>query len=650
MDSVLGEPRDGLKDEIEERARREKVAALQEIASARISVLIGSAGTGKTTLLSALCQHPEIKAGGVVLLAPTGKARVRMEQLVVEGGTKNASAYTLAQFLTPSGRYNASTQRYLLSGMPGERRGSTVIVDECSMLTEEMLAALIEALAGVDRLILVGDPRQLPPIGAGRPFVDIIAELKPATFSGNFPRVGQSYAELTVPRRQEAHDRDGLDLAEWFGGEPGPGHDSAFEILTGHRHSKSVSVVRWNSDQELKTNLPLVLADLLGFERGADEELEFSQSLGGRVSGKYAYFNRGHSGAEAEAWQVLTPSRQKVYGVTALNRLLHQRFKARQIRAATTVPKNQMRRFPKPLSDQLIVYGDKVINNRNMRVPNNKVWPHKEKYLANGEIGIVVGRIRTRRSTYPPRNLEVEFSTDPGFIVKFWPNDFDEEGESNLELAYALTVHKAQGSEFGTVLFVLPKSSQLLSRELIYTALSRQKEKIVILMQGSPADLQRLSSDRYSEVARRLTNLFVPPRPTLVGDSHLEDRLIHRTARGEAVRSKSEVIIANLLHANRVEYRFEEPLERGGIVKYPDFTIEDDDTGEKYYWEHLGLLSDPSYRERWIAKKAWYKRHGILPREEFGGPAGTLITTRDAADGGIDSKQVSALIEDVFGT
>ena len=67
-------------DELEERAREEKTAALQELAESRMAVLIGPAGTGKTTLLSILCGHPDIAKGEVLLLAPTGKARVRMEQ------------------------------------------------------------------------------------------------------------------------------------------------------------------------------------------------------------------------------------------------------------------------------------------------------------------------------------------------------------------------------------------------------------------------------------------------------------------------------------------------------------------------------------------------------------------------------------------
>ena len=108
----------------------------------------------------------------------------------------NIRAYTLAQFLTRSGRYDGAAQRYILTGKPAEAAGRTVIVDECSMLTEEMLAALIEALTGIDRLILVGDRRQLPPIGAGKPFIDIIMWLKPEEFTQGSPKVGHSYAGL----------------------------------------------------------------------------------------------------------------------------------------------------------------------------------------------------------------------------------------------------------------------------------------------------------------------------------------------------------------------------------------------------------------------------------------------------------------------
>ena len=113
------------------------------------------------------------------------------------------------------------------------------------------------------------------------------------------------------------------------------------------------------------------------------------------------------------------------------------------------------------------------------------------------------------------------------------------------------------------------------------------------------------------------------------------------------MRSKSEVIIANLLQAKGIDYRYEEPLEIDGVTKYPDFTIEDDNTGETYYWEHLGMLSDEGYRQKWLEKVEWLKANGIFPTAEGGGPRGTLVTTQDSADGGIDSAAV-ALLEELF--
>jgi hypothetical protein len=641
----------------EERARQEKAAALAELASSRFSVLIGPAGTGKTTLLSVLCRRPEIHKDGILLLAPTGKARVRMEDVARQAGTENFQAFTLAQFLCKGDvkRYDGRTQRYLLTGQAGEKGARTVVVDECSMLTEEMMAALIEAISGVHRLIFVGDPHQLPPIGAGRPFADIVAKLKPTDVESKFPRVGNGYVELTVPRRQGAGEREDLQLAAWFGGGVlAPGEDQVFEILAGKRKSDTVQFVRWETPDELERVLPDVLSSALGFDSKLKEWQAFALSLGGNLDDKgSAWFNARFgkfpgSGRRAEAWQILSPVRQKSWGVDTLNRLIHQRYKGQQIEIARTPGK--YRSIPKPMGDDQIIYGDKIINNRNWSVPKGRLYPRPEDrgYLANGEIGIVVGHRRTQKRDWKPENVEIEFSTQQGTMFTFYPSDFSDEGEANLELAYALTVHKAQGSEFEVVFLILPRSPLMLTRELLYTALTRQKQKVIILHQGSATDLQKLSSERYSSRAIRLTNLFGPPKPVAVGKVFLEERLIHLTSRGDAVRSKSEVIIANLLHGRGIQYAYEHPLEFDGVVKYPDFTIEDDNIGRTYYWEHCGLLHDPDYAARWAEKRKWYAAHGILPYEEGGGVNGTLIETRDESDGGINSQAIAKMLAETF--
>ena len=641
--------------ETEERARTEKAAALAEIAASRFSVLIGPAGTGKTTLLTVLCQRPEIHKDSILLLAPTGKARVRMDAIAKQAGTSNYQAYTLAQFLSPSGRYDGVNFRYRLTGEVASMCPRTVIVDECSMLTEEMMAALLEALSGVHRLIFVGDSRQLPPIGAGRPFVDIIARLSPPGIESHFPRVGPGFAELTIPRRQGAGERDDLQLASWFGGSvTAPADDQVFEILAGRRKSEHICFVPWNSPDQLEQLLPKVIAEHLRFDPTREEWQSFALSLGAQLddSGS-AWFNVAHgtrpsSGKMAEAWQILSPVRERPWGVEPINRLIHTRYKSKHLEIARKGGK--FRKIPAPMGEDQIVYGDKVINNSNMSVWPGRMYPKPEEngYLANGEIGMVVGHRRTRWRDWYPNTLEVEFSTQTGQVFKFWDSDFSEEGTANLELAYALTVHKAQGSEFDVVFLILPRSPLMLTRELLYTALTRQKSKVIVLHQGSATDLQKLSSVRYSATAARLTNLFGPPKPVWVNNEvFLEAGLIHVTASGGAVRSKSEVIIANLLHARQIRYHYEAPLEMDGVTKYPDFTIEDDDAGKTYYWEHCGMLGNRAYRRRWEEKLAWYRRNVILPHQEGGGARGTLIVTEDRPDGGIDSEHILHIIRTV---
>lgn len=209
-------------------------------------------------------------------------------------------------------------------------------------------------------------------------------------------------------------------------------------------------------------------------------------------------------------------------------------------------------------------------------------------------------------------------------------------------------MHKSQGSEFGTVILVLPNPCRLLSRELLYTALMRQKNRIVILHQGPRTELRKSSSDDRSETARRLTNLVVAPLPIVIDGRFYEEYLIHRTARGEMVRSKSEVIIADHLTNKGVEYGYEQPLTLDGVTKYPDFTIEDAESGENFYWEHCGMLHVPNYRRRWEEKLAWYRAHGILPHDKGAWSKGTLVITRDEPNGSIDSARIKQIIAAVL--
>jgi ATP-dependent exoDNAse (exonuclease V) alpha subunit len=636
-DGLVGDEEEA---ERERRGRMEKAEALSELAASRFSVLVGPAGTGKTTILRALIQQPEVAAGDVLLLAPTGKARVRLET-----ATKH-EAKTLAQFLIARDRYDEETGAYLVTGGERIEAGKTVVVDEASMLTEEMLGALIDALRGVDRFILVGDPRQLPPIGAGRPFFDIVERLRPEGIEGAFPRRGPGYAELTVHRRHKGDEPDDVQLARWFSGQPLQATDD--EIVNKVDQglaSDRLRFVEWNTGEELRDLLLDVLVEELPGVSSRDDVAGFEKALGATESGQYRYFNRGNTAEAAEAWQILTPVRGLTHGVRDLNRLVQTTFRQGTIDFA-----HEKAYIPKPVGNDQVVYGDKVINLRNHR--RSRIYPDDDqalKYVANGEIGIVVGQFKTKGWKGRPWKVEIEFSSQPGYAYGFSGKDFSKEGTASVELAYAITVHKAQGSEFELTFLVLPEVSRVMSRELLYTALTRQRERIVILHQGPRSELWKFASDQYSEMKGRLTNLFVAPSLVQVGDRYLEKRLIHRSGRGEPMRSKSEVIIADQLAAAGIDYEYETKLVGlDGQTRLPDFTIVDDDSGKVFYWEHCGMLGDPGYARKWAKKLDWYRAQQILPHKEGGGERGTLVVTEDDEKGGISSQAIKELIASLF--
>ena len=148
------------------------------------------------------------------------------------------------------------------------------------MLTEEQLAA-VDALSAVDRIILVGDPSQLPPIGAGRPFIDIVKLLTPKRLPVGRPRIGPGYAELMIGSRQEGAQRQDLEFAELFSGrEAGPASDSVIGMLTQADCGPHLRVCSWSSPAELTTMLPQIISEELQLDL-ADVEALALELIGG---------------------------------------------------------------------------------------------------------------------------------------------------------------------------------------------------------------------------------------------------------------------------------------------------------------------------------------------------------------------------------
>ncbi|WP_294539492.1 AAA family ATPase [uncultured Rhodoblastus sp.] len=654
-------------DTEEEKARNEKAFALDVLANSRLSVLIGPAGTGKTTVLRQLLEQKKIVGSGVALLAPTGKARVRLGQQT----RRPEDTKTLAQFLKEYKRYDGWTGRYFADpDAPPAGGVTTCIVDEASMLTEDQLAALVDALPVSARLILVGDPRQLPPIGAGRPFVDLITHLQ-----GDHAYEG--VAELTVRRRHASAGAAGValrdlacadvQLADLFSGRDlPPGEDQVLEDVLAGSADPRLRFVRWKTPSDLRDLLDATLLNELSLDSDAQQK-SFAATLGGFPQGDYVYFNAGAGIEKCEQWQILTPHRNQSSGSIDLNRHIKEVFRSDTLKFARSSNEGPpfwiKYRIIQPRGAEQITYGDKVICIRN-HGRQSYAFADKEKgegYVANGEIGVVVGE--AFRAGRKPSWTTVQFASQPEFTYGFSGRDFSEEGTPILELAYAVTVHKAQGSEFGKVFLVLPARSRLLSREMLYTALTRQMDRVIILHQGDLAYLRSLRSPFFSEVARRITNLFAPPKMVdaappagapfgTVGRTFLEDKLIHRSARGDLVSSKSELVIADLLFEAEktlgIRYFFERVfIGEHGHQRWPDFSIEDRN-GRTWYWEHCGMLDQPDYLSRWKAKLAFYADNKVECWSEKN-PSGRLIVTEDGPKKGLDSPAIRNLIEKLWG-
>ena len=167
--------------------------------------------------------------------------------------------------------------------------------------------------------------------------------------------------------------------------------------------------------------------------------------------------------------------------------------------------------------------------------------------------------------------------------------------------------------------------------------------------QGNFNDFRKYTTGEYSETGRRLTDLFSEPTLKIVNKKFYDTKYIQVSEKGEFMISKSEVIIADKLHNNNIQYAYEAPItDDRGITIHPDFTIEDSDTGITYYWEHLGMLTKDDYRSKWKRKQEWYEKKGVLEYTKNRDADFQLIITRDKPDGGIDSTEIKDLIDELF--
>jgi ATP-dependent exoDNAse (exonuclease V) alpha subunit len=634
---IMNERFGSIKNKFEEGARTEKDKALEILFNNKFSVLTGRAGTGKTEVVSLLIEgileKENCSPSDFLVLAPTGKARVRLKKNFGKiGNLSQIEPKTIHQHLNEHGWLDRNFELRESGGAKTSAR--TIIVDECSMMPVDLLATLIKSLelGNVRRFILVGDPNQLPPIGPGRPLDDIVNWL----FEKKQRK--KHISHLTVRMRHGLRIRQDdnsesicLQLADGFLRDfKSKDIEEVYSLIHEDRLDKTHDLffAEWDDYEELLQKLDYVLEEI-----GVTDYDSYRISVGlsdGDLS-------------RCESWQVLSPLKHReVSGTISLNSYLQNKFLAGTLsKWRTRAFYGWKKRFPSPFgSTKDIVDEDKVIQTRNTR-RIRCLPPKTDRYVANGEIGI--GNFDAGKNT-----LNVTFSDQPEYSYAYYTGDSEQSVERNLDLAYAITIHKSQGSDFEKVIVIIPEKAFNISMEMMYTALTRFKGdqgKTYLLVQKGIETLEQYRRASSSETDKRNTYLFkIVVRDDVENIPYAENR-IHRTKNGFLVRSKSEVIVANeLINAgiSLTEKNYESRVcSRSNAYDYklPDFTLEHN--GKKFYWEHLGMLGLESYRRSWERKKKWYEENGYIEH---------LITSKDGPDGSIDSKTIDRIIEERLGT
>lgn len=397
-----------------ELAEKQRQAIVNGITN-RISIITGGPGKGKTTTLNLLLAVNErFYKRDVCLMAPTGRAARRMKE------STGDMAFTIHSKLNLKGDDEEIQEEIGIN----EITENLVIIDEMSMVDSRLFSKVMKALKGNSRVVLVGDVDQLPSVGAGNVFAELIN-------SGVIPTT-----VLDVPFRQAEEDLI---------------YKNANLINEG------------NTNLVYGENFKLIPAN------GEDEISEICCNLYGRIVDEYA--------GDLDRVSLLTPFRKRTkIGANEINLSIRDKVNNTGNLVSVTVGGTTFRQ------------GDKVMQLKNIS---------EDISLSNGDVGYIKA---LSCGTANDSSIEVTFN---GIGDKLY--ETREELEM-LDLAYASTIHKSQGSEVDVV--IMPMSllfSVLLKRNLVYTGVSRAKAAVYIV--GDEKALKKAILD--NTYAKRNTLLSV---------------------------------------------------------------------------------------------------------------------------------------------
>ena len=401
--------------------------AVRLAARTGVLILTGGPGTGKTTTVRGIVALFRKMGLEIQLAAPTGRAAKRMSELT------GMEAQTLHRLL------GVTWTEGVVTFQKSEREpleADAVIVDEMSMVDVTMFAALLRALRPGTRLVLVGDADQLPSVGAGNVFSDLIRSGRVETV---FLREVFRQAEQSAIIRNAHAVNQGQppDLAN---------NQGDFFFLCRRDAQRAVSTIV----ELCKTRLP------------------------------------DHMGIPADQIQVLTPTRKGPAGTQNLNRLLQEALNPK------TPEKREIL-----WGERLFREGDRIMQTRN---DYDVVWTRGDGLVGTGMFNGDVGRI----VQIDPAGEWLEMDFDGRSAA------YTAEMLGEIDLAYAQTIHKAQGSEYRcVVLAALPAAPSLMVRGVLYTALTRARELLVMV--GDDGAIRSMAANdrqqrRYSGLRWRLAH------------------------------------------------------------------------------------------------------------------------------------------------
>nr|WP_229219083.1 AAA family ATPase [Dyadobacter sediminis] len=459
----------------------EQRQSVLEIAAKRISILTGGPGCGKTTTTKALVAILQFMKKKVMLAAPTGRAAQRMSEVI---GLEAKTIHRLLEFDPANGGFKNNEDNPLQTDI--------LILDECSMLDVHLTAALLRAVPAHGQVVFIGDADQLPAVGAGNVLKDMIASgVVPCMKLTKIFRQAQESAIISyahqinkgeVPRIespfhkphvwQEKKDCLFIDSEEATADQLK--FISRVKRLTAGTAGKTAASGNLTEDpaadpysQDNSLSIPAKFShvdlDALVQARGHSEELKevlqrihpwsslhYGFSAVSMIEKLYETIIPKYYGKEAEI-QILSPMTKGSLGTASLNKVIQEKINP------GTEGKAQL-----TIGGRIFREGDRVIQKRN----------NYDLNVFNGDIGVI--------TDVDNEEMELMVHFKAGQQAK--DVSYSKEFLLELDLAYAITIHKSQGSEFQTV--IIPLVTQhfgMLFRNLVYTGITRAKKLVVFV-------------------------------------------------------------------------------------------------------------------------------------------------------------------------